>query len=56
MSTGLTFGDGTGKTTIDYITITKNTKDDDASDGDYSVESDFTEVLLTDTMVDVDKD
>ena len=54
MSTGLTFGDGTGKPTIGGITTTENTKNDDASDGDYSVENDFTEISLTDTMVDAD--
>ena len=43
-----------GKTTISDITRTKNTEDDDASDGNYSAESDFTEVSLTKTMVNAD--
>ena len=41
---------------VSTITTTKNTENYDASDGDYSVESDFTEILITDTMVDTDDD
>ena len=52
MCTGLTFGDVTSKTTIRVITTTENSDNDGASDGDYSVESDFTEIFLTDTLVD----
>ena len=54
MKSGLTFGDGMGKTTINDITTTKNTEDDDASNDNYFVESDFTEILITDTMVNAD--
>ena len=56
MCTELTFGDGTGKTTIRDITTKENTDDNDTSDGNYSVESDFTEISLTDIMVDADND
>ena len=56
MNSGLTFGDGIGKTTINDITTTENTEDDDTSIDNYSVESDFTEVSISDTMVDDDDD
>ena len=55
MSTGLTFSDGTSKTTISDITTTKNSNDD-TSNGNYSVESDFTDISLTDTMTDANND
>ena len=34
----------------------KNTEDDDASNDDYSVESDFTKISITDTMINADND
>ena len=37
MNSGLTFGDGMGKTTISDITTTENAEEDDASDGNYSL-------------------
>ena len=45
-----------GKAAISDITTTENTEDDNASDGDYSVETDATEILITDTIVNADND
>ena len=56
MCSRLISGDGTDKTTIEDITTTENTEDDVASDGDYSVKSDFIEISLTGTMIDADND
>ena len=39
---------------IDITTTESTDEDDDASDGGYSVESDFTEISLTATMADAD--
>ena len=54
MNSELTFGDDMGKAAISDITTTENTEDDNASDGDYSVETDATEILITDTIVNAD--
>ena len=56
MNSGITFGGGMGKTTISDITTTKNTEEAYASDDNYYIESDFTEVSLTNTMVNADDD
>ena len=56
MNSGLTCDDGMGKTTINDITTTENTEDDDASSDNYSIESDFTVILITDSMVNADDD
>ena len=56
MCTGFIFGDRTGNTTILDLATTSNTDDNDASDGDYFIESDFKDISLPDTIVEDNND
>ena len=51
MSNGLIFGDRAWNTTILDLNLTSNTEDNDASDDDFSIESDFEDISLPDTIV-----